>query len=152
MEKAYYTSPLGVLEITGDAAGVHSILFSEKTGHFPDAVPECLKKCVSQLDEYFEGKRHNFDLPLVFTGTEFQKQVWKALSTLPYGKTASYGEVAHKIKKPKAMRAVGNANHKNPHTIVTPCHRVIGSNGQLIGYGGGLWRKEWLLDFERRNR
>ena len=104
-----------------------------------------------QLNEYFEGKRKDFDLPLVLPGTEFQKKVWAQLLTIPFGKTRSYAEQAVAISNPKAVRAVASANGDNRLAIIIPCHRVIGSDGKLTGYGGGLWRKEWLLEHERRN-
>ena len=105
-------------------------------------------KAVEQLDAYFAGDLTRFDLPLVLTGTAFQLQVWRALADIPFAKTESYGSVAARIGNPKASRAVGMANNKNPLAIVLPCHRVIGSNGSLVGYGGGLWMKEWLLQHE----
>ncbi|MGW5721697.1 methylated-DNA--[protein]-cysteine S-methyltransferase [Amycolatopsis sp. NPDC003865] len=104
----------------------------------------------SQLAEYFAGRRREFDLPLAFRGTPFQRSVWAALLDIPYGETASYGELAQLLGKPAAARAVGLANGKNPISIIVPCHRVIGSTGSLTGYGGGLERKRYLLDFERR--
>lgn len=103
-----------------------------------------------QLDEYFEGKRETFDVPMITPGTEFQNTVWKALMEIPYGKTVSYKTQSINIKAPKAVRAVANANGMNRIAIIIPCHRVIGENGTLTGYGGGLWRKKWLLDFEKK--
>lgn len=110
-----------------------------------------IKEAAKQLKEYFEGKRKEFELPLSPSGTEFQQSVWKALQTIPYGETWSYKQVAEKIGNPKASRAVGMANNKNPISIFIPCHRVIGSNGKLVGYGGGLAIKEYLLDLEKVN-
>jgi AraC family transcriptional regulator of adaptative response/methylated-DNA-[protein]-cysteine methyltransferase len=104
-----------------------------------------------QLNEYFAGKRKVFDLPLVVQGTDFQQVVWRTLLTIPYGKTISYHAQALQMGKPKSVRAVANANGTNRISIVIPCHRVIGSNGTLTGYGGGLWRKEWLLKLEMEN-
>ena len=109
-----------------------------------------LKKAAKQLKEYFEGKRKGFDLPLAPEGTEFQKKVWKVLETIPYGETWSYKQVAEKVNSPKAYRAVGMANNKNPISIIIPCHRVIGANGKLVGYGGGLEIKEYLLKLENQ--
>ena len=110
-----------------------------------------IAEATSQLSEYFAGKRTTFDLPLdPSRGTAFQKKVWKALTTIPYAGTASYGEIATKIRSPQASRAVGQANNRNPFSIVVPCHRVIGANGQLTGYGGGIKRKRWLLEHEAR--
>ena len=108
-----------------------------------------IKKAAAQLREYFDGKRKTFDLPLAPRGTEFQLTVWKALQAIPYGKTCSYGQLADKIGNPKACRAVGMANNRNPITIIIPCHRVIGSNGNLTGYAGGLDLKDKLIMLEK---
>lgn len=110
---------------------------------------ELLSMATIQLDEYFQGKRTTFSLPFKLTGTPFQLAVWKELQNIPYGKTTSYKEIAQKINKPKAYRAVGMANNKNPLPIIIPCHRVIGSNGKLIGYAGGLKLKNYLLELEK---
>ena len=110
---------------------------------------ELLSMATIQLDEYFQGKRTTFSLPFKLTGTPFQLAVWKELQNIPYGQTTSYKEIAQKINKPKAYRAVGMANNKNPLPIIIPCHRVIGSNGKLIGYAGGLKLKNYLLEFEK---
>ena len=110
---------------------------------------ELLSMATIQLDEYFQGKRTTFSLPFKLTGTPFQLTVWKELQNIPYGKTTSYKEIAQKINKPKACRAVGMANNKNPLAIIIPCHRVIGSNGKLIGYAGGLKLKNYLLELEK---
>lgn len=107
-----------------------------------------LKKLEVQLAAYFNGKLKTFDLPIVFSGTDFQKSVWKQLCHIPYGHTINYGSIAAKLGKPDASRAVGHANGSNPISIVVPCHRVIGKNGDLVGYGGKLWRKKWLLEHE----
>lgn len=114
----------------------------------PSPTDPLLKKAVKQLDEYFAGKRKKFDLPLSMKGTEFQQKVWEALRAIPYGETRSYGDIAKAIGKPKAARAVGMANNRNPVSIIVPCHRVIGANGSLVGYGGGLKAKEFLLKLE----
>jgi methylated-DNA-[protein]-cysteine S-methyltransferase len=111
---------------------------------------EVFERAEAQLAEYFAGRRRVFDLPLALRGTPFQRAVWTALLDIPYGETASYGELAQLLGKPAASRAVGLANGKNPVSIIVPCHRVIGSTGSLTGYGGGLERKRYLLDFERR--
>lgn len=108
-----------------------------------------IKRVHSQLTEYFGGQRQDFNLPLNPSGTEFQQKVWKALCTIPYGETCSYQDIAGKIGNPKACRAVGGANNKNPIIIIIPCHRVIGADGSLVGYGGGLSVKEYLLDLEK---
>jgi len=107
-----------------------------------------IKKAAKQLEEYFAGKRKEFDLPLGFCGTDFQKKVWAALLSIPYGETRSYGDIAKQIGNPKACRAVGMANNRNPIAVICPCHRVIGADGSLVGYGGGLERKEYLLKLE----
>jgi methylated-DNA-[protein]-cysteine S-methyltransferase len=114
----------------------------------PD-LPFCLKACLKQIDEYFKGKRRKFHLDLDPLGTPFQKMVWRQLEKIPFGKVVSYGEIAGVIGNSKACRAVGSANGKNPIAIIIPCHRVVGRDGNLTGYGGGLWRKEWLLKHER---
>ncbi len=110
-----------------------------------------LKKVVKELDEYFSGKRKTFDIPISFNGTEFQKKVWNALLEIPYGETRSYKDIAEHIGNPKACRAVGMANHNNPISIIVPCHRVIGKNGSLTGYAGGLDMKNYLLQLEKSN-
>jgi len=112
-------------------------------------IPSILDQTMQELEEYFEGKRKSFSIPFSLEGTEFQKKVWKALLDIPYGEVKSYLDIAKWIDNPRGVRAVGNANNKNKISIIIPCHRVIGSNGKLVGYGGGLWRKEWLLAHER---
>lgn len=107
-----------------------------------------LIKLETQLAAYFNGKLKTFDLPLIFTGTNFQKSVWKKLCDIPYGQTTNYGVIAARLGSPDASRAVGRANGSNPISIVVPCHRIIGKNGDLVGYGGKLWRKKWLLEHE----
>lgn len=149
--KLDYESPIGVIEITGSDRGINSILFSEeekKKNLLQADTPPVLKECYHQLDEYFKGKRQEFSFPYEFEGTDFQRTVWKALTEIPYGKTGTYKDIAHFIGNEKAIRAVGNANGKNKLSIVIPCHRIIGSSGKLVGYAGGLWRKEWLLKHE----
>ncbi len=111
--------------------------------------PDSFTEVIQQLKEYFAGDRTDFDLPIAFAGTDFQHTVWTALRDIPYGETVSYGELAERIGKPTASRAVGLANGKNPIGIIVPCHRVVGSKGDLTGYGGGIERKRFLLDFER---
>ena len=146
---SYYRSPLGILKIVGDADYILSLDFVERQGSDTGEHAFCVKECVKQIDEYFKGKRKKFFLNLAPRGTEFQRAVWRELEKIPFGAVASYGDIARAIGKPNACRAVGNANGKNPIAIIIPCHRVIGSNGSLTGYGGGLWRKEWLLEHER---
>lgn len=149
--KTRYQSPVGSLEIEATDTAVTAIRFAEApaepSGSSTDAL--VLQTCVRQLDEYFKGQRTLFDLPLQLGGTEFQQTVWRELMTIPFGQTISYGELARRIGNPKAVRAVGLANGKNIINIVIPCHRVIGGNGKLTGYGGGLDRKAWLLAHEK---
>jgi methylated-DNA-[protein]-cysteine S-methyltransferase len=111
-----------------------------------------IEATMAELDEYYQGKRTEFTLPLRAVGTPFQMKVWQALSTIPYGETRSYGQIAAQVDNPKGSRAVGMANNRNPISIIIPCHRVIGADGKLVGYGGGLDKKVWLLDFEQRHR
>lgn len=138
-----------MLTLTCDEEALQSIEFGkiQREGVLWEEVG-LLEAAKRELLEYLEGRRREFDLPLKPEGTEFQKRVWKALLTIPYGETRSYGQIAAQIGNPKACRAVGMANHKNPLPIVIPCHRVIGSGGSLVGYGGGLDRKVWLLKLE----
>jgi methylated-DNA-[protein]-cysteine S-methyltransferase len=150
--KAYYLSPIGPLEVCGTSEGIVSVTFVKRRLPNDRNLPECVKEGIQQLDEYFKGARKNFSLKLLLQGTPFQKLVWQRLKKVPYGKLVSYGAVARAIGKPNAYRAVGNANNKNPIAIIIPCHRVIGSDGNLVGYGSGLWRKEWLLNHEKRER
>jgi methylated-DNA-[protein]-cysteine S-methyltransferase len=123
----------------------------EETFGEPDGDGEAFTEVTAQLKEYFAGQRRDFDLPLAFSGTPFQQRVWTALREIPYGETVSYGQLAGLLGRPTAARAVGLANGRNPIGIIVPCHRVVGSTGDLTGYGGGLERKRYLLDFERRD-
>lgn len=150
---AYLETPIGWLQIAGTEAGISAITFSEENPTvFSAEVPECLQNCHQQLSEYFKGERLEFDLTLAPNGTDFQQKVWQHLKAIPFGKTRSYLEVALQLGEPTYTRAVGSANGKNPLAIVVPCHRVIGANGSLTGYAGGLWRKKWLLQFEGISR
>jgi len=144
----YYESPIGLAEIKCSDKGIRSVKVVELKEHAtnPNAIVLEVK---NQLDDYFKGRIKEFDLPLDAIGTDFQKKVWKALLTIPYGVTTSYGEIAKLIGKPTASRAVGAANGKNPIWIIVPCHRVIGASGKLTGYAGGLDRKKWLLEKEQ---
>ncbi len=144
---AYFESPIGLVEIGCDGEAIVSLYFVERELPFAASHP-LAEEAVRQVAAYFAGERQTFDLPLKLEGTDFQRQVWSHLLTIPYGQTTTYREIAHALGKPKAIRAVGAANGQNPISIIVPCHRVIGSNGKLIGYGGGLWRKEWLLRHE----
>jgi methylated-DNA-[protein]-cysteine S-methyltransferase len=148
-------SPIGVLLLSGNEAGLRTVTFPEKSlpaRPDPDWQEDAavFREPIRQLRAYFAGKLEQFDLPLTPNGTEFQRTVWNALCDIPYGVTISYGELARRIGNPKASRAVGLANGSNPIPIIIPCHRVIGSNGKLTGYGGGLHIKEKLLALERR--
>ena len=148
IQTAYYSSPIGTLEIKGNADGIVSVLFMDETIDATVKIPEYLKEVFYQFDEYFTGIRKEFGLKLNPEGTEFQKRVWKELTEIEFGKTCSYLDISLKLDDKNATRAVGNANGKNPIAIIVPCHRVIGSSGKLTGYAGGLWRKEWLLKHE----
>ena len=149
METAYINSPLGITKIVGDEDGVAVISVSDVgTNKVSPEIPEILKEAVSQLQEYFDKKRTDFTFKLNPKGTEFQQKVWKSLLEIPYGKTVSYMDQTKKLGDIKAIRAVASANGKNPLWIVVPCHRVIGTNGSLTGYAGGLSRKKWLIEHE----
>jgi methylated-DNA-[protein]-cysteine S-methyltransferase len=147
--RMYYETPIGWLEVVGDEKAIEFVRFVEdELERQVIGRSEVVSKCIEQLDEYFKGKRRTFDVPLKQVGTPFQQQVWKALESIPYGETVSYLHVAKKIGNEKAVRAIGGANNKNPIAIIVPCHRVIGKSGKLVGYEGGLWRKEYLLKLE----
>ncbi len=147
METVFINTPLGTAKIKGDELGV-SVISILQEGEISKTIPLELKDAVKQLQEYFEGKRTTFNFPINPKGTDFQQKVWKALLEIPYGKTTSYLELSKKLGDVKAIRAVASANGKNPLWIVVPCHRVIGSDGSLTGYAGGLWRKKWLFEHE----
>ena len=146
-KRAFLHTRLGCIEIEGTAQGVSSINF---VNHKVDiyTVPSCLKTCFGQLEEYFSGARHEFSFLLDLKGTPFQLKIWNELLKIPYGTTISYLDLARRIGNVKALRAVGGANGANPVMIVVPCHSVIGANGKLVGYRGGLKRKKWLLEHE----
>lgn len=148
--RACYRSEIGPIEIFGRQKGILTITFAESAFRSERDLPPTITECLRQLAEYFNGQCQKFNLPLLWQGTDFQKAVWRQLQNIPFGQTTSYGDVARAIGRPRAFRAVGNANNKNPIPLIVPCHRVIGSNGQLVGYGSGLWRKQWLLDHEKR--
>lgn len=150
VHKALYESPIGPLEVAGTEEGILSIEFSDRRA-IPAGLPApCLKECLRQLEEYFQGTRRTFSLRLDLRGTPFQKRVWSELLKVPFGRTVAYRDIAAALGNPRATRAVGGANHRNPVSIVVPCHRVVGADGGLTGYGGGLWRKEWLLAHEKK--
>lgn len=148
MQQAHIKTPLGVTLIEGDENGIAKIWVLNEEAAITKKIPDTLKEAAQQLQEYFEGKRNTFDFLLNPQGTDFQKKVWKALLEIPYGKTTSYQELSIKLGDVKAIRAVAAANGKNPLWVVVPCHRVIGSDGSLTGYAGGLWRKKWLIEHE----
>ncbi len=158
-ETIYYPSPVGVLEIRSTNNAIAAVLFlnswkgnkaDEAALIFNQPQTTTIKNCIAQLDEYFAGTRTVFTFETQQTGTAFQQTVWGELCNIDYGKTISYLELSKRIGNVKAIRAVGTANGNNSISIIIPCHRVIGSNGDLIGYGGDLWRKKWLLEHEAK--
>lgn len=159
MHRKVMHSPIGRLMLEEEDGALVRVAFEreipagieEQTEELPLQAKEVLEKAERQLDEYFAGERKVFNLPLAPKGTEFQKKVWAALCDIPYGETRSYGQIAAAVGNPKASRAVGMANHRNPISIIVPCHRVIGADGRLVGFGGGLWIKERLLKLEKEN-
>lgn len=159
MHRKVMHSPIGRLMLEEEDGALVRVAFEreipagieEQMEELPLQAKEVLEKAERQLDEYFAGERKVFNLPLAPKGTEFQKKVWAALCDIPYGETRSYGQIAAAVGNPKASRAVGMANHRNPISIIVPCHRVIGADGRLVGFGGGLWIKERLLKLEKEN-
>ena len=149
----YYHSPVGILKISGTDEYISEVSYHDKTqmpaGRKKNLSPLIIQ-CIEQLIQYFNGERRIFELPLNQPGTKFQQEVWSSLLTIPYGKTISYLDLARMVGDIKASRAVASANGKNNIAIIIPCHRVIGANRDLVGYGGGLWRKKWLLDHEAK--
>lgn len=150
MSEVYYSSPIGIIKIEGSNEGIEVVEFVDKYGKMDveEVIDENTYLALKQLEEYFNRKRKNFTVKINMKGTEFEKKVWSELLNIPYGKVASYKQIAEAIENPKASRAVGNANNKNKIAIVIPCHRVIGSNNKLIGYAGGINRKKYLLELE----
>ena len=147
METAFINTPLGISKIVGDADGISAIsILSE--GEVSKKIPKELKECITQLQQYFDGHRNHFDFKMNPQGTDFQQKVWQELLNIPFRKTMSYLDLSKKLGDVKAIRAVASANGRNPLWIVVPCHRVIGTDGSLTGYAGGLWRKKWLLEHE----
>ena len=146
----YYDSPIGIIAITEEDGFITSVyaLDEEQEATLPDTI--ALKMAVDQLDEYFAGKRLVFDLPLKQQGSDFQQKVWQQLCKIDFGKTISYGQQSKLMSNPLGIRAIASANGKNQLLIVVPCHRVIGSDGSLTGFGAGIWRKKWLLEHEAR--
>ena len=155
--KAFYESPLGLIEIAASDRGITALSFaspskaprSKTSGRA--SPPPLLAEAVRELAEYFSGERREFTVRLDLRGTPFELTVWRALLEVPFGRTISYGELGRSVGKPDAARAVGGANHRNPVSIIIPCHRVVGADGGLTGYGSGLWRKKWLLEHEQRH-
>ena len=148
MEDCIIQSPLGFTKITGDINGIAAVTILNSEASITQPIPKVLEACALQLNEYFKGSRTEFSLKLNPKGTAFQNRVWEALQTIPHGKTTSYLSLSKQLGDVKAIRAVANANGKNPLWIIIPCHRVIGSDGSLTGYAGGLHRKQWLIDHE----
>lgn len=141
-------TPLGLIVIKGTAEAITEIAFADTPLSVDKQLPEVMKRCVQQLQEYFDGKRTDFDLPLQPEGTMFQENVWTILQRIGYASTASYRELSQLLGDEKKARAVGAASSANPIVIVVPCHRLLGSDDSLTGYVGGLWRKQWLLEHE----
>jgi methylated-DNA-[protein]-cysteine S-methyltransferase len=153
IQTTYYHSPIGLLKISGNENFITEISFEDKVQR-PDNKKRNLSplmiQAIEELIQYFNGERRQFELPVNQPGTEFQKEVWNELMAIPYAKTISYLELARRTGDSKATRAVANANGRNNVCVIVPCHRVIGANGELVGYSGGLWRKKWLLEHEMK--
>lgn len=148
----FYDTILGVLGISDNGKEIIEVFFGEENlGDLKIKETDLIKEAYNQISLFLQGKLKEFDLPIYLEGTVFQKKVWKALRDIPYGETRSYKDIAEEVESPKAYRAVGMSNNKNPISIIIPCHRVIGSNGKLVGYGGGLEIKELLLEIEKKN-
>jgi methylated-DNA-[protein]-cysteine S-methyltransferase len=147
LQRAFYKSPIGFIEVVAGERGIQSLIFLGFRVK-PQHIPGTLKPCILQLEEYFHGDRKSFDVALDLMGSPYQLKVWNELLKIPYGKTISYQELARRTGNEKAFRAVGGANGHNPVSLIVPCHRVIGSNGRLVGYRGGIKRKKWLLEHE----
>ncbi len=155
---AYYDSPVGLLKLIADDTAIIELSFEKNSednipsNSISESASPIIKQCIGELIEYFSGNREIFNVQLKPAGTPFQQRVWNKLLSISFAKTISYGSLATELGDIKSIRAVGTANGKNPIAILIPCHRVIGSNGHLVGYGGGLWRKKWLLDFESKRK
>jgi methylated-DNA-[protein]-cysteine S-methyltransferase len=147
-QTAYYKTPIGTAKIVGDENGISAVTVIDDDLETSIEIKGILQDCLKQLDEYFNGTRKQFDLKLNPQGTDFQKKVWNELLNVPFGKTKTYLEQSIQLGDVKAIRAVASANGKNPIWIIIPCHRIIGSDGSLTGYAGGIWRKKWLLAHE----
>ena len=149
MEKVVINSPLGFVLIEGNEDGISKISVTSEETILSETIPALFREVVTQLNEYFEGNRTEFTVPLDFVGSDFQKSVWEVLTKIPYGQTWSYAKQAEILGDKNKVRAVANANGMNKISILIPCHRVIGSDGNLTGYGGGIWRKQKLLELEK---
>lgn len=143
----YLTTPIGMIELCAGEESLRAVEFVDHPRHL-SRTTTLLEEAAIQLAGYFHEQRHRFDLPLAFAGTAFQMAVWQELLKIPYGCAVSYRDIARRVGRPKAVRAVGAANARNPIAVIVPCHRVIGANGNLTGYASGLWRKAWLLQHE----
>ena len=151
-----FEAPFGVVTVVGSDLGIRFVMFDndahpkplEKLRISDTEIHDSVNSAITQLKEYFDGSRRDFELSLDLQGTEFQVAAWNALAEIPYGRTASYGQQAASIGRPKAVRAIGGANGRNPVAIVLPCHRIVGADGSLTGFGGGIAVKKWLLDHE----
>lgn len=143
----YLTTPIGLIELCAGDKSLRAVEFVDHPRHL-SRTTSLLEEAAAQLNGYFHEERHRFDLPLALDGTDFQVAVWQELLKIPYGCAVSYRDVARRVGRPKAVRAVGAANARNPIAVIVPCHRVIGANGNLTGYASGLWRKAWLLQHE----
>ena len=152
MQSCVIETPLGHAKITGDSNGIAKVSIKGTTEELSEIIPEDLLDCVTQLKAYFTEELKDFDLKLNPRGTDFQKRVWQYLQQIPFSKTCSYLELSKRLGDPKAIRAVANANGKNPLWVIIPCHRVIGSDGSLTGYAGGLHRKQWLINHESEHK
>jgi methylated-DNA-[protein]-cysteine S-methyltransferase len=156
LSRCVFSSPVGALSLVASEEALVALLFGDDLSAWPEfaraqaKTSRVLTETMRQLEQYFQGSRREFDLPLNARGTEFQVKVWSELRSIPFGKTWSYKDLANRIGNPKAVRAVGGANGRNPISIIVPCHRVIGARGDLVGFGGGLSTKTWLLKFEQQ--
>ena len=150
MKTYYYHSPLGWIELKSHNEALYSLIFINEHAQSEDQPNVFFQACIDQLSAYFNGTLQNFNIPMSYSGTLFQIQIWDELKNVAYGETASYEELSNRINNPKAIRAVANANAQNKFHLLVPCHRIIGKNGSLTGYAGGLWRKQWLLDHEAK--
>ena len=148
---AYYQAPMGVLKIEADDSAIKTIHHATSMEHLTDMPPEVIRTLIDELDAYFAGKNPRWTVPIAPEGTEFQQLVWAELQKIPYGETTTYGDIARTINKPTSFRAVGQANNRNPISVVIPCHRVIATDGAMQGYAGGLDRKEFLLALEQKD-